>query len=97
MAARLAFTTPIHPVKFWYTSTFHLGLKVATHYYVVVHLQGCASFEISQIQLRSTRYNCSHVFRVPIRAMYAVKFLYTATFHRCLKIATLCFRQMHLP
>ena len=57
MAARHAFTVPMHAVKFLYTATFHWGLKVATHCCVVVHqcfIQDQPdTTEISQIQLPS--------------------------------------------
>ena len=36
----------IHAVKFLYTPTFHLGLKITTSCCMIV---GCASFENSQI------------------------------------------------
>ena len=46
LAARHAFTMPMHAVKFLYTATFYSGLKVATqwHTIVIVHcyLDHCA-------------------------------------------------------
>ena len=54
-----AFTVPrpVHAVKFLYTTTFHLGLKVATHCCVVLHLcfirDQPDTTKIRQIQLPS--------------------------------------------
>ena len=94
MATCLAFTVPMHAVKFLCTAAFHWGLKVATHCCVVVHLCFICDqpdkAEISQIQLQSRGLSA-------MLGMQAVKFLYIATFHWALKIATLCFRQINLP
>ena len=53
MAARHAVTVAMHTVKFLYTTTFHWGLKVATHCCVIVHLCFIRDPMISQIQLLS--------------------------------------------
>ena len=48
MAVRHAVTVSLHAVKLMYTATFQWGLKVATHFCVVVR---SSSFQIRQIQL----------------------------------------------
>ena len=91
MWAHHVFTKPMHVVKFLYITTFQWGLKVTTHYCVIVHLcfiqDQPNTIEISQIQLQSHG----------LSAMHMGKFLYTSTFHWGSKITTLCcFRQMYL-